>query len=569
MASEPAVYDPANTPADVGPFPEYFRRQPGVVRSRDPMVSVSGLGPAAAALFADLPPTSYGADSVFARLTLTRAKCCNIGLGPNWTPFIHHADWLRQVPFRHDKLFTGLTIVGGRLERLSWVYAVRIAAAESRADAHRLGKMATDHGIWHFAPLGRARIYTADYREYFDFAMERMRDDPWLMAVGPPVDPLAREKERVGIERFSATLPPTAAPAEIAGTLGALRHDVVSDGMDAVLSSVADLVPLTIHAYRTGTHCLDWIVPEKWTCRRAELRDMAGKVVFSTDDNPLHAASYSLPFNGEVSREQLLRHLHSHPRDPEAVPFRQDFTDRDWALCCSHETRAALTDERYRVTIDADYSYGRLKVGEVVVPGQRSESVLLCCHLDHPMQINAGLSGMLAGLEVIKAGRKRHKPQLTLRLLLLPGPIGLAAWLSRHQALVPKLVGGLTLRMMARRLPYMLQLSEAGNTQMDRICQRILTDMDIDRNGQIVTARRAFDEFPSGGNPLFVGTAPPHFPMLTLARALPLNDPAFPSRGHNSDKDDLGAADFTALTESSQLVLAMLEALDAFVAGQT
>jgi hypothetical protein len=57
--------------------------------------------------------------------------------------------------------------------------------------------------------------------------------------------------------------------------------------------------------------------------------------------------------------------------------------------------------------------------------------------------------------------------------------------------------------------------------------------------------------------------------MLTLARALPLNDPAFPYRGHNSDKDDLGAADFTAVTESSQLVLAMLDALDAFVAGQT
>ena len=60
----PIVFDPLTTPAEAGPFPDFFLKQKGVVRSHDPMVSMAGLGPGAGILFKDLPPTSYGADSV-------------------------------------------------------------------------------------------------------------------------------------------------------------------------------------------------------------------------------------------------------------------------------------------------------------------------------------------------------------------------------------------------------------------------------------------------------------------------------------------------------------------------
>src|SRR5690606_18416531 len=101
---------------------------------------------------------------------------------------------------------------------------------------------------------------------------------------------------------------------------------------------------------------------------------------------------YSLPFEGEVSREELLRHLHVHPTLPDAVPFNFQYYDKDWGLCCSQRQRDALTDARYRVVIRTDFSFGTLKVGEVVLPGETEECVVLCAHLCHPHMVNDDLS---------------------------------------------------------------------------------------------------------------------------------------------------------------------------------
>ena len=45
FATNIALFDPKMTPAETGPFPEYFRKQAGTKRSSDPMVSVCGIGP--------------------------------------------------------------------------------------------------------------------------------------------------------------------------------------------------------------------------------------------------------------------------------------------------------------------------------------------------------------------------------------------------------------------------------------------------------------------------------------------------------------------------------------------
>ena len=187
--SNPIIFDPLTTPAEVGPFPNFFMKQNGVVRSLDPMMSVVGLGPDVEILFKDLPATSYGDDSLYARLVNhPNTKCISIGLGPNWTPFLHHADWLAQVPFRYDKSFFGGIKKPTGIEYIEWVYAVRAAIDESRADAHELGKKAAAEGIWTHAPLGRARIYGCGYKKNFDFTMKLLEKDKWLTAIGPACD---------------------------------------------------------------------------------------------------------------------------------------------------------------------------------------------------------------------------------------------------------------------------------------------------------------------------------------------------------------------------------------------
>jgi aminoglycoside N3'-acetyltransferase len=184
--NSPKTFYPLTTPAETGPFPNFFLKQKNVIRSLDPMMSVAGLGPETESLFKNLPLTSYGEDSLFARLVNhPDTKCISIGLGPNWAPFLHHADWVAQVPFRFEKTFFGGINHPHRTEYINWTYDVRVPIDESRANAHELGKLAEENGIWKFSSLGRARVYACIYKDYFNFTIKQLQQNKWLTAIGP------------------------------------------------------------------------------------------------------------------------------------------------------------------------------------------------------------------------------------------------------------------------------------------------------------------------------------------------------------------------------------------------
>jgi aminoglycoside N3'-acetyltransferase len=263
--NDPAIFDPLTTPSEIGPFPDFILKQKGVVRSLDPMMSIAGLGPKVQEFFEDLPPTSYGAGSLYARLVDTpNTKCVSIGIGPNWTPFIHYADWRSQVPHRYDKLFYGgIKKPSGDVEYTYWLYSVRAMIHESWADAHELGKRATEAGIWSYAPLGRARVYVCGYKEYFDFVMSLMKDDKWLMAKGPACDVLKKDQERM--EKTISAKPSDSdmRGKELIQYFYNFPRDTIDEGIDFCLSYLKKHYPIDIQKFKTGTNIFDWIVPER------------------------------------------------------------------------------------------------------------------------------------------------------------------------------------------------------------------------------------------------------------------------------------------------------------------
>ncbi|OGX27156.1 MAG: hypothetical protein A2787_09580 [Omnitrophica WOR_2 bacterium RIFCSPHIGHO2_01_FULL_48_9] len=194
-ASEPAVFDPQATPADVGTFPNFVLKQAGVKRSLDPMVSVACKGRRCAEFIKDLPPTSYGEGSFLSRLAQSDAKLLNLGIGPVWLPFVHHIDWLLKAPYRYDKLFQGFIKQGGELVPVRWVYNVRIRADNSYPSTQAVGKMAEEAGLWKSAPLGKIKIFSIVCDWYFEFAKNAAQKDPWLLVKGPAVDPASIENE--------------------------------------------------------------------------------------------------------------------------------------------------------------------------------------------------------------------------------------------------------------------------------------------------------------------------------------------------------------------------------------
>ena len=136
---------------------------------------------------------------------------------------------------------------------------------------------------------------------------------------------------------------------ELIEELWFLKRDIVSDDFDRALERLAAEIPgrnkspgMVIHKYPTGEPCWTWRVPEKWTCHAAYLETLDGQRLIDYADHPLHVVSYSLPFEGLVSRQELLEHLHVHPRLPDAIPFVFKYYDRDWGLCASQNSTRCL-----------------------------------------------------------------------------------------------------------------------------------------------------------------------------------------------------------------------------------
>ena len=336
-------------------------------------------------------------------------------------------------------------------------------------------------------------------------------------------------------------------------TLWRIPRDLVSDGFDQALYHLAQEVPMTIHQYPSGTRCWTWVVPEKWTCDEAYLETLDGKRLLDFKDNPLHVVSYSLPFEGVVERETLLSHVHSHELLPGAIPFVFHYYQRDWGLCMAQTERDQLTDAAYRVVIRTRFEPGLLKVGEIVVPGESDDTLVLAAHLCHPAMVNDDLTGVVVAVQAAKALLSGPRPYFTYRVLIFPETIGSVAYLSSHEALIPNMQGGLFLEMLGNDSAHNLQGSFQPNSQADRVFTAALRDLDGQANFGAYRSVINNDErqFNSPGV---------RVPMLSLSRAEPAGSPTRPYREYHSSLDTPEIISDERLESSVKTVLGLISA---------
>ena len=180
------TFIPHKTKSKIGYFPNFFLKNK-IIRSIDPMVSVSGLGPMVKNILLNTSYTSYGKNSVFERmLKIKNLKCLTIGLGINWIPFVHYLDWLNKVPFRYDKYFKGYIKLKNKNKFfINWHYPVRYLGNKSSiSDGYKLGNLAYKTGIIKESSISRCKIYSVDYKNYFEFCKKKTRSNKWLTANG-------------------------------------------------------------------------------------------------------------------------------------------------------------------------------------------------------------------------------------------------------------------------------------------------------------------------------------------------------------------------------------------------
>jgi aminopeptidase-like protein len=265
---------------------------------------------------------------------------------------------------------------------------------------------------------------------------------------------------------------------ECVADLYPLCRSITGDGVRETLSRVGSLIPLTVHEVPTGTAVFDWEVPEEWNIRDAYVKDPQGSRVIDFRDSNLHVLNYSRPVREVMSLTDLRPYLFTLPDHPEWIPYRTSYYEENWGFCLSQAQLDALPEGEYEVCIDSSLEPGALSYGELLIPGESEEEILVSCHICHPSLANDNLSGIAVAAYAARYLQSQTN-RYSYRFLFVPATIGSLAWLSENQATLSKIQQGLVLTCLGDSGPLTYKCSRRGDAMIDRAAAHILNQ----RNG--------------------------------------------------------------------------------------
>ena len=150
------------------------------------MMSIAGFGPDVKDVLLKISNNSFGKNCALERLfKIKKLKCCHIGLGYNWIPFMHYLDWQNKVPFRFNKTFTGTLEMNKKERKIKWTYFARELRKETLPNGYRVGFSAIKQNLYSFSELGKSMVYIIDYKKFYQFSVKITKNNKWLTVNGP------------------------------------------------------------------------------------------------------------------------------------------------------------------------------------------------------------------------------------------------------------------------------------------------------------------------------------------------------------------------------------------------
>lgn len=263
---------------------------------------------------------------------------------------------------------------------------------------------------------------------------------------------------------------------QLASRMFPICRSITGDGFRESLNILRKIVPeIKVLEVPSGTSVFDWVVPKEWNIRGGGIYRNNGEKVIDFADTNLHIMGYSIPINDIVSREELLSHIYTQPEQPDLIPYVTSFYKERWGFCMSENQKKKLTDDKYRVIIDSDIKDGSLTYGELIVPGETSDEILITSYLCHPSMANNELSGPIVLVELMKYVQQLKCRRYTYRFVINPETIGSITYLSKNLEILQKNVkAGFVLSCVGDDRTYSYIESKYADTLADRVIQNVL-----------------------------------------------------------------------------------------------
>src|SRR5690606_35102903 len=141
-----------------------------------------------------------------------------------------------------------------------------------------------------------------------------------------------------------------------------------------------------------------------------------------------------------------------------------------------------LPDGDYRVRIDSELVDGSLSLGQIDVPGDRDEVVLISTHTCHPSLANDNCSGMAVAAATARRLLDLDRRRYSYRVVFCPATIGAITWLAVSPDVVPRIRHGIVLAGLGDPGPLTWKRSRRGDTEIDRIAAHVLPSLDQGAN---------------------------------------------------------------------------------------
>lgn len=407
--------------------------------------------------------SSFGSDSIFAYLEKNHAKhvIINVPLTQCFTYAHHIEESFIPLKYRYLKEFTADYIAeDGQVSTRKAVMLVRDLDLDVEG-VPAMEQTFQDKGI-----LRKIFINNIQFTLFDDVSLanDTLTDD--ILNHNSSIICKYKGQMEKGQEMY-----------KLAERLFPICRSITGNGFRESLNIIREEIPeIKVCEVPSGTQVFDWTVPKEWNINGGGIYTLDGQKVIDFKDNNLHILGYSTPIDAIVSKEELLNHLYTMPDQPDWIPYVTSYYKERWGFCMSEKQKQTLNEKEYHVIIDSKLEEGSLTYGELIIPGETTDEILITTYLCHPSMANNELSGPVVWQEIIKYVQKLKNRHYTYRFLINPETIGSITYISQHlKALKDHVKAGFVLSCVGDERTYSYMESRMGNTLADKVAKNVLS----------------------------------------------------------------------------------------------